>query len=216
MITAMDLVVFLKGILIGICVAGPVGPISLLCVKRTLQRGKISGLLTGLGASLADSVYGWIAAFGISAVSQVFLEQRFWFRFIGCLLLAYVGFRTFKTEPVLKTNPSRLEEIAGTFASSFLLTLSNPITIVVFGALFLEFGLQHTHQTTFASCLMVLGVFLGSSAWWLTLCSLVERFGSHITPQTLHKVNRISGAVILIFAAVGLIRLAQGILMSHP
>lgn len=209
----MDALVLLKGLLIGICVAGPVGPISLLCVKRTLQQGKMAGLLTGLGAAIADSVYGWIAAFGITAVSQLFLEQRLWFRLIGCLLLAYVGFRTFKIEPILRANPSRLEEIAGTFASSFLLTLSNPITIVVFGALFLELGFQHSKHTTFSSYLLVLGVFLGSSAWWFALCSLVERFRNYITPQSLHKVNRISGAVILLFATIGLLRLLESLFL---
>ncbi|MBP9762171.1 LysE family transporter [Patescibacteria group bacterium] len=213
MIDHMYLPIFLKGLVIGFIVAAPVGPIGALCIRRTLQRGKKSGLMTGLGAALADSLYGCIAAFGVTTVSFFLTEHRFWFRLIGSLFLVYLGIRTFRSTISLQKLPSRLEDLVGDVASSFVLMLANPIAILVFGAIFTEFGLDNLRLNEQSGVLMVIGIFLGSMVWWLTLCTIVERLQAHITPRTLRIVNIIAGSVIIAFAAGGFFRVIQ--MLAH-
>ena len=168
--------IFLKGFIIGISIAAPVGPIGILCIQRTITYGKLNGLVTGLGAASADAVYGFIAAFGLTFISNFLVAQQTWFRIIGGGFLIYLGLRTyFKTPNNSKINTNNRNH-AGAYGTTFLLTLSNPMTILSFAAIFSGFGLVDTSIHYGSATLMVIGVFLGSASWWLLLSSGTSLF----------------------------------------
>lgn len=188
----------LKGCLIGLSIAAPVGPIGVLCIRRSLANGARTGFFTGLGAAAADGFYGGVAAFGLTAISGFLLERQTLLRVVGGVFLLYLGLKTFLAKPA--TEPASAKSDASAFTSTFFLTLTNPMTIFSFMAIFAGFGLASTAHNYSNAALMTVGVFLGSAAWWLFLSNVVAIFRSRITPQWMQQVNRISGAIILAFA----------------
>ncbi len=194
---------FLKGLIIGFMVAVPVGPINVLCVRRTLVHGRLVGLISGLGAAAADTLFGSIAAFGLIFVAGVMMEERIWLSFVGGGLLVVIGLRTLltasATEPARAPDPTSL---AGDFTSTFFLTLTNPITILSFLAIFAAFGIQADEAVDASDWLLLLGVFLGSTGWWVLLTGLVGLTRERFTQAGFRWLNRIAGAVILGFAVV--------------
>lgn len=205
--------VFLKGLIIGVAIAAPVGPIGALCIRRTLHHGRWSGFVSGLGAALADGIYGAIAAFGVTFVSGFLLGHRFWFHLIGSIFLLVLAIRTLRSSTSLQATHSRLEDLAGDFISTFLLTIANPITILTFGVIFAEFGVKSFQYSSSSAGLMVLGVFLGSASWWAILCGVVGRIRDYISPKFLRNVNLVSGSIILAFAAFGLFRVVETLIL---
>ncbi len=191
----------LKGIAIGFSIAAPVGPIGVLCIRRSLAEGSLMGLFTGLGAATADAAYGAVAAFGLTAVSIFLLDKQLWLSLFGGVFLCYLGIATFRSLPpndsVSIASGSRL----AAYASTFLLTLSNPTTILSFIAIFAGFGLG-AYASYAAAGAMVLGVFLGSALWWIILSSTVGFFRSRLSQTWMSWVNRISGTMILAFGLI--------------
>ncbi|HUL40999.1 MAG TPA: LysE family transporter [Burkholderiales bacterium] len=193
----------LKGIIVGFSIAAPLGPIGVLCVRRSLTNGPFMGLLTGLGAATADAAYGFIAAFGVTAVSIFLLDKKLWLSMIGGVFLCYLGIATFRrlpaNDPASISGASRL----AAYASTFLLTLSNPTTILSFIAIFAAFGLG-AYASYSAASAMVLGVFLGSALWWIILSSSVGLLRTRLSRTWMAWINRISGAMILAFGLLAL------------
>ena len=190
---------FIKGLIIGISVAAPVGPIGVLTIKRTLTEGRTSGFVTGMGAAMADTVYGIIAGCGLTAISSFLLTQAFWLKLIGGLFLLFLGVKSFMSKP-----PEKSAEIAGkglfyNFISTFFLTVTNPSTILSFLAIFAGLGLGSSKTDYFSSLILVFGVFLGSALWWFILSFTVSFFRSKVTDNRLVRINRISGALITAF-----------------
>ena len=190
---------FIKGLIIGISVAAPVGPIGVLTIKRTLTEGRTSGFVTGMGAAMADTVYGIIAGCGLTAISSFLLTQAFWLKLIGGLFLLFLGVKFFRSKP-----PEKSAEIAGkglfyNFISTFFLTVTNPSTILSFLAIFAGLGLGSSKTDYFSSLILVFGVFLGSALWWFILSFTVSFFRSKVTDKRLVWINRISGALITAF-----------------
>jgi threonine/homoserine/homoserine lactone efflux protein len=165
----MTLNFMLKGMAIGFAIAAPVGPIGILCIRRSLAEGRQIGLATGLGAATADAAYGCVAAFGLATVSGFLVGQRWWLAFLGGLFLCYLGVRTFISKPAVEAAEVRGSGLLSAYFSTLLLTLTNPMTILSFAAVFAGFGLGATPDYLAASAL-VAGVFLGSALWWLLLC----------------------------------------------
>jgi threonine/homoserine/homoserine lactone efflux protein len=196
---------FLKGLLIGLSIAAPVGPIGVLCIRRSLADGPRTGLVVGLGAATADATYGCIAAFGLTAISSFLIGQQFWLGLFGGLFLCWLGYRTFITPPATNAADAKGENLLTIWFSTLLLTLTNPATILSFAAVFAGLGLGATPDYLSAS-IMVLGVFIGSALWWLFLSNLVALFRSRITPQWMKNVNRFSGCTLIAFGAYALIR----------
>ena len=192
----------LKGILLGFSIAAPVGPIGVLCIRRTLADGRLTGFLSGLGAATADMLYGALAAFGLTAVMNLLVNQQFWLRAVGGLFLLTLGIRTFLAKPSAESALSRGTGLFGAYASTFLLTVTNPMTILSFIGMFSAILPADTTMTTASSASLVLGVFLGSAAWWLALSGLVSLVRERFTPAWMQWVNRVSGMVITIFAIV--------------
>jgi threonine/homoserine/homoserine lactone efflux protein len=197
----MDAFYLLRGIILGFSIAAPVGPIGILCIRRTLAEGRTVGLVSGLGAATADLVYGILTGFGLTLVSSLLIGQQFWFRLIGGIFLIYLGVTTFRTRPAeqaaqLENRPGKL---AGAYVSTFLLTLSNPMTILSFAAVFAGMGLGATHGSYQDAGLLVSGVFIGSAAWWLLLSTGVSLLRSRINGPVLVWVNRTAGLVLAVF-----------------
>jgi threonine/homoserine/homoserine lactone efflux protein len=193
-----------QGLVIGFSIAAPVGPIGVLCIRRSITDGPRIGLLTGLGAASADAVYGAIAAFGLTAVSGLLIKYRFLLGLIGGLFLCYLGIRTFLAKPREQCEtPPRVGGLMA-FGATFALTLTNPMTILSFAAVFAGLGVGAAPNYR-AAALLVAGVFVGSALWWLLLSSSVGLLRARITPAWMHWINRGSGAVILCFGIYALV-----------
>lgn len=202
----MDLSLFLKGLLIGFSIAAPVGPIGVLCIRRTLAEGRMMGLVSGLGAATADAAYGCIAGFGLTFISTFLVNQQVWLRLLGGVFLLYLGIRTFLTKPSLDIGGARSSRgLLSAYASTFILTITNPLTILSFAVVFAGLGLGGAGSDYLAAALLVLGVFAGSAAWWLLLSGGVSFLRSRFTFTGLWWVNRISGILILAFGVAALV-----------
>lgn len=188
---------WLKGMLIGLAIAAPVGPIGLLCIQRTLARGRWAGVLSGLGAASADAVYGSIAGFGLAALANALLAWRLELQILGGLFLLYLGWRTWQAPPAAPTHvqPTRAGRM-GDYLSTLALTLTNPVTVLAFLGIFAGLGLAAEGRDFVAAGILVLGVFTGSLLWWLLLAGGVGLLRGRLTPPALRTINRVSGILI--------------------
>ena len=200
-----------RGLLIGLAIAAPVGPIGVLCIRRSLAEGWLTGFLTGMGAATADGFYGGVAAFGLTAISGVLVAEQGVIRIAGGLLLCYLGARTLLTKPAPEAAAARRGRgLLGAYTTTVGLTLTNPATIISFAAVFAGLGLANAANSIGAAPgLLTLGVFLGSACWWLLLSGGVSLLRTRLTTGVLRWVNRLSGVVLLGF---GVVALASGIM----
>lgn len=178
----------------------------MLCIRRTLADGCASGFASGLGAATADAIYGCIAGFGLTFISSFLVNQQTWLRLVGGVFLCYLGLNALLKKPAEQAASARVVGLVGAFASTFLLTLTNPITIISFVAIFAGLGLAGAGGSYLSASVLVLGVFLGSALWWLILSGGFGLFRSKFNPAGLRWVNRISGVII---AGFGLFALAS-------
>lgn len=209
----MDSPLFLRGLLIGFAIAAPVGPIGILCIRRSLAGGFAPGFATGLGAAAADGLYGAVAAFGLTAVSSFLVAQQGWLRLGGGTALLALGLSIALKRPAQPgadngASPIGADGLAGAFASTFLLTVANPATILSFVAIFAGLGVSAGGGASGAwgAALVVLGVFLGSAAWWLFLAWISAALRRQFPPRAMRWINRASGAAI---AAFGILAVAS-------
>jgi threonine/homoserine/homoserine lactone efflux protein len=200
----------LTGLIIGFSVAAPVGPIGVLCIRRTLADGRVVGFVSGLGAATADAAYGCVAAFGLTWVSDLLVEQQLWLRLVGGVFLLSLGIKAFLEKPAEReagassaSRPPR-RNIAGAYASTLGLTITNPTTILSFAAIFAGLGLVEASEGYLSAVVLVVGVFSGSALWWLLLSGAVGLFRAKLSVGGLRWVNRISGTVIATFGVLAI------------
>jgi threonine/homoserine/homoserine lactone efflux protein len=205
----MDARFFLRGLIIGFSIAAPVGPIGVLCIRRTLAEGRASGLVSGLGAATADAIYGCIAGFGLTFISSILINQQAWLRLVGGGFLCYLGLKTFLAKPTEQAASFRGNGLIGAYASTFFLTLTNPMTVLSFAAIFAGLGVASASGNCVSAGVLVLGVFLGSALWWLILSGGVSVFRARFNPHGLRWVNRISGVIITGFGLFALLSLGR-------
>lgn len=203
----MEINFFLRGIIIGFSIAAPVGPIGILCIRRTLAEGTASGLVSGLGAATADAIYGSIAGFGLTLISNILISQQVWLRLIGGVFLCYLGLKTFLARPSKGAVSTKGNGLIRHYVSTFFLTLTNPITILSFAAIFAGLGVGSASRNYFSAGVLVVGVFIGSALWWLILSGGVGKIGKKFNLQGLRWVNKISGLIILTFGLIALLSL---------
>ena len=196
--------VFIRGLIIGFSIAAPVGPIGVLCIRRTLAEGRLAGFLSGMGAASADMFYGAVAAFGLTAVQDLLIGQSDWLRIVGGIFLLYLGVKTFFAKPSEQIETSTRGGLFGAYLTTFFLTITNPITILSFLAIFAGLRLGETDGNYLSASVMVLGVFLGSVTWWLTLSTGVSFLREKFTPVLLTWVNRLAGVIIFVFGLLAL------------
>jgi threonine/homoserine/homoserine lactone efflux protein len=184
-----------KGIVVGIVIALPVGPVGVLCVRRTLFQGPSFGLVSGLGAATADTIFGIIAGFGLTIVRDVMLRFQDWFGAAGGLYLLYVGIRALAAADQGEAEPVNDEALAAAYATTFALTITNPITILAFAAIFAMVGVSQ-EGGYLDTGVLVAGVFLGSLLWWLGLSFGVAWLRRLTGTIRLTWINRISGFIL--------------------
>ena len=211
---AVRVSLFLKGLIVGFCLAAPVGPIAALCVQRTIAKRWISGLVSGLGAAVADAFYGAVAAFGATMISEFLISERAWMQRIGGVILIFMGLRLFLTKPAEeKAAPAgngNARGLMGDFLSTLFLTLTNPMTFVAFAAVFTTMGIGAVRGHPILTTELVGGVFLGSAIWWLILCGGAHALRHHFDYRKLTAINRGTGVFVI---GVGLVYL---LLTSRP
>jgi putative LysE/RhtB family amino acid efflux pump len=201
----MDAWLIGKSILIGLAIAAPVGPMSMLCIHRTLERGQPAGLVFGAGIAAADGTYAAVAAFGITAVSSALLAGTAWIRLLGALLLVYLGLRIALARPDARPATSVAASGIEAFATAYGLTITNPPTILYFASVFASFSpLSSMLQAAGFSA----GVFAGSMMWWVVLTSVVARSAHALQPPVMIWINRGSGALLIVFACYTLFSVA--------
>jgi threonine/homoserine/homoserine lactone efflux protein len=198
---ALLLIALVKGVAIGIVIALPVGPVGILCVRRTLFEGPSYGFVSGMGAATADTIFGVIAAAGLTFLRDWLLSYQDWFGAAGGLFLLFFGIRTLLIPPTAReTMPVTGERHVKAYVSTFALTITNPITILAFAAIFAKIGVAES-AGLFTLGALVLGVFAGSLLWWLALS--FGLFWVHRIAGTFHLawLNRISGGILALSGA---------------
>jgi threonine/homoserine/homoserine lactone efflux protein len=204
----MDTSLLLRGLIVGFSIAAPVGPIGVLCIRRTLVNGRTVGLVSGLGAATADAIYGCIAGFGLTFISGLLISQEGPLKLIGGAFLCYLGIKTLLAPPAERAALAAGTGLAGAYASTLFLTLTNPTTIFSFLAIFAGMGLASAGGDYVAAAALVLGVFCGSALWWLLLSGGVGLLRARFDTTMMRWVNRLSGAVIAAFGVWALVSLA--------
>jgi threonine/homoserine/homoserine lactone efflux protein len=189
------------GVLIGLSVAAPIGPINLLCIRRTLSHGPALGFVSGIGSATGHVIYSAVPALGLSAVSSLLVDHRVWLQVAGSLLLAYLGLKALTSKGTAPDRAIAEQGRLGAFSSSCLLTLSNPMTIVSFAAAFAGIDLAASQREP---VLFALGVFVGSVAWRGGLCAVASLLRGRLTSDGLVWVNRGAGLALAGFSVVGL------------
>jgi threonine/homoserine/homoserine lactone efflux protein len=192
-------VLFLKGLAFGFILAATVGPMWVLCFRRTIAHGALAGLASGMGIAVADGLYGAVAAFGLTAISGFLLQHSFPIGLVGAAFLVYLGTKTLMAKPSLDGATESEVSLGKAFLSTLGLTLANPPTILAFAAIFAGLGLAANLDYRSAS-LVVLGVFLGSAAWWIVLAAGAGWLRGRIGPALFRAINIVSGLTILGFA----------------
>lgn len=191
---------YLRGLAIGFALAAPVGPVGILCIRRALADGRYAAFIAGLGAAFADTFYGAVAGFGITAISGFLLEHTFTLRLVGGSFLLLLGAKTWRGSPKLTPDAGSGPGLVKDFVSTFLITLSNPGTILASMGVFAAMGAIDNGKPAEAS-LLIFGVFSGSTLWWLVLSALAGAVRSKLNENWMRRLNHISGAVLLLFGA---------------
>lgn len=202
---------FIKGLLIGILVSAPMGPIGVLCVQKTVNKGRIIGMLSGLGAATADTLYAWLTAFGVSFITSFLSKNQQTFQVVGIVVLIFMGFRMIFKNPVKQyryyRTSSKKPNAFKDYISVFFITISNPLTIIFFGAAFTMMGILTSEGALDGKYMIVAGVFVGATAWWFMLTSFVNIFRRRFRLRNIFILNRVSGILIVGLSVVAFFKL---------
>jgi threonine/homoserine/homoserine lactone efflux protein len=212
----MDAGFFIRGLLIGLSVAATIGPMSVLCMQRTMIKGFLYGLISGLGIATADGLYGCVAGLGLTVIASLLVSLQTWIHLLGGLFLLYLGGKTMLTKPAERpAQAATATSFVAAYISTFLLTLTNPLTILSFTAIFAALGVGGGPNSTLAALLVIGGVFLGSMLWWCLLTGVISLLRGRLyvsssvsgSSRWLLWMNRISGGIITLFGLLALFSL---------
>ncbi len=205
---------FIKGLIVGFCIAMPVGPIAMLCIRHSLIRGMIYGLAAGLGAALADTLYGVLAAFGISMISHLLSNHQIWFQLIGAVVLCYLGVTTLLSKPKEENEKDVPLSLIRIVITTLFLTLTNPLTFLGFAGIYAGFGICLEEKGMFSACILTSGVFIGSAVWWLLLSCGTAKLGKKMNYKPTQLLNTISGSLILACGFIASVMAFQQVIRS--
>ncbi|MDP4209030.1 MAG: LysE family transporter [Bacteroidota bacterium] len=206
----MTIGLLLKGILMGLVVSVPLGPVGVMCIQRTINRGMKSGLISGIGAASADTVYAIIAGFGLGYIVNFINQEKYWIQLIGAIIIIGMAIKIFYTNPAveLRNRRNKKSKPLEDFISVFLVTLSNPAVFFVFIAMFAGFNVVSSQPNNYLSVLIAIGsIFLGAASWWYVLSAVVNKFRSRIRLKNIWWLNKIMGVIVFICGLVALIDL---------
>ena len=198
--------IIIKGVLIGLCISVPLGPIGMLTIQRTLNRGQKYGVATGLGATTSDLVYTIITLFFLSFVLDFIEAHRFVIELVGSLVVALFGWYIFQSNPATQPKPNETvkHSLLSDFVTSFGLTFSNPLVLFVLIALFARFQFIGNKTTLFVTICGILSILGGALLWWNMLTILVSKFKNKLNMRELKLINQVTGIIILLIGAIGL------------
>ncbi|MDP3565055.1 MAG: LysE family transporter [Methanoregula sp.] len=202
----MDSSVFIQGMIIGLTLAVPVGPIALLCIQRAVTDGRLHGIASGIGVATADSFYAGVTFFGLTAISGLIIAHQFSLRLAAGIVLILVGIRIFLSIPAPLSLKTEHETYLKDYLSMVAIAIANPLTLIFFVAILPGFGVVFHENSVVSASEFVGGVFFGSTLWWIILCGSLGSFRSRISGEHLGLINRVSGALIVIFG-VGMVLL---------
>jgi len=207
----MAFTLLLKGIMIGLLVSIPLGPIGVICIQRTINKGRLSGFFSGIGAASADTIFAAVAGFSLTFIINFIEEKQRILEVIGGIIIILLGIKTFYTNPVnqLKRHKKKKNKLIEDFISVLLLTITNPFAIFLFVGMFAALGLAYNGENMALSLITIGGVFLGGTLWWFTLSSLVNMFRDKFRLKQLLWINKIAGAVIFILGLLALVNVAR-------
>jgi threonine/homoserine/homoserine lactone efflux protein len=202
------LILFFKGIIIGLAITAPIGPVAIMCIRRTLSKHKLLALVTGMGSACADVFYASVAAFSLIGISNFITTYNFYLKLFGGLLLAWLGLSILKHPPLKSPeHPKMRDSWLHAFSSAFILTLSNPITLIVFAASFTAMSVSPVYHSFIPALLLIMGVFLGAMIWWIFLIAIIYLMHHKLSDNQLIWVNRFSGVVLIGFSVYILLSL---------
>jgi len=191
----------IKGLIVGFLASVPLGPVGVLCIQRTINKGRISGIFSGMGAATVDAFFALVAAFGLTFIINFIEEQQFYIQLIGGAVLIFLGIRIFKANPIkqIRRQRKKKNKLVEDYISVLLLTLSNPLAVFLFVAAFAGIGIVGPNDGILKSWLIVLGVFGGAMIWWFTLTFLINVFRKKFRLKQLWWINKIAGLIIIVF-----------------
>lgn len=202
----MSLIYLIWGILIGLIMAAPIGPVNIICIRRAMTKGPMNSFVVGLGAAVADGFFGSLAAFGLAGLTQILKEINGWIEIVGASVLILIAVNLWLSHPhaddIKDTYKDRFKAAFGTF----LLTMTNPLTVLGFVAIFISLGLGNMGDNYLNATLISLGILLGSSLWWALLSVGAARIANKLSDNHLEKINKISAAIIFCFGSLALIK----------
>jgi threonine/homoserine/homoserine lactone efflux protein len=200
----MDTTLAIRGLVIGFTIAAAVGPISLLVIRRTLAHGRVYGLASGLGVATADASYGGIAAFGLTAISSLLISNRVALGLVGGAVIIWIGLRTIRAVPSEAAAAADRPGLASAYGSIYALTMTNPLTILSFAAVFAGFGFAAGATSFVDAAILTLGVWAGSGLWWVCLTGVVGWLRGRVSQRVLVWINRLSGSALIAFGLVAI------------
>ena len=220
MVSQMTIVdVILKGIIIGIVASAPMGPVGVLCVQRTLNKGRIYGLITGTGAAFSDLLYALLTGYGLSFLYDFISNEStiYWMQLVGAIIMFIFGVHTFRTNPMKNTrNVSRNKSnLLHNGVTGFFITLSNPMIVLLFMALFTPFNFMIPEMDPYLQCIGYLAIFGGAMLWWLFITSVVNTLRARFDVKGVLVINRVIGGAVMVGSVVGAILIATGVWSLH-
>ncbi|MBN1951658.1 MAG: LysE family transporter [Bacteroidales bacterium] len=197
----MTINLIIKGFIAGVLVSAPLGPIGILCIQRTLNRGRLSGFISGIGAAVADTVFAVIAGLGLSIIINFIRNQHLYFQIAGGLFVLYIGIRIFYTNPIKQLKLQRLGKtsLSQDFFSVLLLTLSNPMALFLFIGIMAGINIALDSQSLIEFLILLAGIFGGAALWWFFISTLANRFRKVIRLRSIWWMNKVTGALIFLF-----------------
>ena len=216
-ITVLEIVI--KGMIIGIVASAPMGPVGVLCIQRTLNKGRAYGFVTGTGAALSDILYALLTGYGLSFIYDIISNQAtlFWLQIIGASIMFVFGLHTFRTNPMKNTrNVSRNKSsLLQNGVTGFFITLSNPTIILLFLGLFTPLNFMLPEQPFFMQCIGYLSIFGGALLWWFFITYAVSKLRVHFDVRGIRVINRVIGAVVMVGSLIGIILISTGVWSLH-
>ena len=205
----MSFGLFFYGILMGLFVSAPLGPVGVMCIQRTINRGLKSGLISGFAAASADTVYAIIAGLGLGYIVNWIQQEKYWIQLIGAAIIILMSVKIFYTNPAveLRNQRNKKSKPLEDFLSVFVVTLTNPAVFFVFIAMFAGFGLVDENTNYLSAALLISGIFAGAFAWWYILSNLVNKFRSKIRLKNIWWLNKIMGVIIFVLGVIALLEL---------
>lgn len=203
----MEAEFLIKGLIVGFLASVPLGPVGVLCIQRTINKGRVSGLFSGMGAATVDAFFALVAALGLTYIINFIEEQQFYIQLVGGGVLIFLGAKIFNANPVkqIRRHRRRKNKLIEDYFSVLFLTLSNPVAIFLFVAAFAGIGMVTSKDSSLKSSLIISGVFLGAMLWWAILAFLIDLFRKRFRLKQLWWINKIAGLVIIVFGIAAML-----------